>query len=171
MRLATILATALLSTSSAVEAQTQQFGSWAVRVTEGNETLYAGTVNDSNAVFGQFCYPSEGSCYWLLANNIQCSSGSRYPVLVNADSGASSLEVLCLQIDETSRYAFTNFDAIDAVVKGSQRLGIAFPMANGLFQVNRFSLEGATDAVEFMRAVGDRRQSSSKPRGTKDQTL
>lgn len=150
-------------------AQTRQSGAWSIGVIAGNEGLYAATANDSNAIFGQYCYQSDASCYWLLANDIDCEAGSKYPVLVNADAGASSLEIFCMKINGKARYAFTSFSTIADIVKNSSRIGIAFPMKNGFFQVNRFSLDGAEVAVARMREATN--ELVKKSTGTKDRTL
>ncbi len=165
-----VLILMLLSTlSNASSAQLRMFGSWGIGPIVDNEGVYAATINDSEAIFGQYCYPDKGACYWLLANDIDCDTGSKYPVLVNTDSGASSLELLCFKLKDKGRYAFTDFDAIDKIARGSTRLGIAFPMQNGLFQVHRFSLDGSTRAVDVMREAAEKLMKS--PTNTKDRTL
>ena len=155
--------------SSTALAQEKRFGAWSVGVISGNDGLYAATVNDSGGVLGQYCLLSDGNCYWLLANNINCDDGTRYPVLINADAGASSTEIFCMKLEGRPRYAFTDFDAIDRVIKASSRIGLAFPLKDGYFSVNRFSLEGASAAVSVMR---DRAASlkQNKP-GTRDTRL
>lgn len=145
-------------------AQEGRFGAWQVGVLKGGEGLYAATVNDSGGVLGQYCAFGNGDCVWLVANDIQCSDGSRHPVLVNAEAGASSQEILCMTVEGRSRYAFGSFAEIDLVIRGSRRIGIAFPMKDGHFSVNRFSLDGAAPALSFMRgalkAAGEQRDST-----------
>lgn len=154
--------------------QTSKSSSWSQGETSDKQGLYAATSNDSEAVFGQYCYPEEGesgTCYWLLANEVNCEKGSRYPVLVNSDAGAYSFEVLCFRQDEgRGRFAFTNFDEMDQIVRGGGRIAVAFPMASGLFQVNRFSLDGASRAVSAMRNRAERAQKEKKT-STKDRFL
>lgn len=155
-------------------AQSQKSQSWSQGVTTDKQGMFAATVNDSGAVFGQYCYPGDGengTCYWILANDVTCESGSRYPVLVNSDAGAYSFEVLCFKQDEgRGRFAVTNFDQIDKIVREGGRIAIAFPMASGLFQVNRFTLDGASRAVSSMRALASRVQDEKKT-STKDKFL
>ena len=147
----------------------KRFGSWLVGPITDNEGVYAATANDSGAILGQYCYNSEASCFWLLANDTNCEPGSRYPVLVNADTGAYSLEMLCIKLEGKGRYAFTDFDAIDGLIKKSSRIGIAFPLKSGLFQVTRFSLNGSSNAVTFMRSIAE--AVIKKTGGTKDTLL
>ncbi len=137
---------------------------------EGNQGAYAATVNDSGALFGQYCYQKFEKCFWLLANDIGCEAGSEYPVLINADSGAYSLKIVCLDsTDKIGRYVFSDFDAIDEPVKKSSRIGIAFPMKSGFFQVNRFDLNGSSKAVSLMRKFADELIKTNT--GTADKTL
>jgi hypothetical protein len=155
--------------SIAALAQERQFGAWQVGTMTDNEGVYAATANESGGILGEYCLTADRNCYWLLMNDAGCDDGHRYPVLVNADGGSSSLEIYCMKLEGKPRYAFTSFDAIDRVIKSSKRLGIAFPMRDGYFSVSRFSLEGATVAISNMRSVGASRQRG--PTGTRDTRL
>lgn len=132
-------------------AQERRFGSWEVGLIVGNEGVYAATINDSKAIFGQYCFFENGKCLWLLANDIDCQTGSEYAVLVNSDAGASSLKLMCVKIEGKARYAFAEFNEIDQAIRVVSKFGIAFPLQSGLFQVNRFSVDGATQAISFMQ--------------------
>ena len=154
---ATRLTTALVAVGLCVTAQAKErrFGSWTVGAMAGDEGVYAATVNDSGGVLGQYCLRDDAQCFWLVATDIRCEEGAKYPVLVNASSGASSTEIVCVEVDGRPRYAFTEFDVINAVVLESEWIGIAFPMAKGRFQVSRLPLRGARDAIVFMLKAGD----------------
>jgi hypothetical protein len=168
---ATVLFMSLLLTTAGLSAQERKFRDWRVGILSGNSGVYAGTTNDSNGIFGQFCLKEDASCYWLLATDINCTEGNKYPVLVNSDAGASSQELYCIKIDGKPRYAFTNFDSINEIITASSRIGIAFPMANSQFQVSRFSLVGSNDALEVMLKVANELTKSSTSTNTKDQRL
>jgi len=161
---------ALALASLPASAQEKRFGAWTVGVLPGKDGVYAATVNDSGGLLGQYCYTKDSNCVWLLANDVDCAPNNRYPVLVNADNGAASLEILCMKLEGRPRYAFTDFDAIDAIVRKGTRVGIAFPMVNGLFLVNRFSLEGSLSAVTFMREMAEA-LAKKVGAGTRDQTF
>jgi hypothetical protein len=152
------------------EAQGRQFGAWAAGVLDGKEGVFAATVNDSGGVLGQYCYREAGSCLWLLANDINCEDGAKYPVLVNTDSGAANTTIRCVKVDGKARYVFEVFDLIDDAVRSASWFGIAFPMEDGRFQVSRFSMQGAAQAVSLMRKAAE---ASAKPASstTKDQSL
>lgn len=135
-------------------AQAQTVGDWRIGNLDAGAGMYAATVNESKSVLGQFCQV-EGDdfpCYWLLSIDIDCEPGESYIVLVNADHRAVPLEMLCAPLERANRYAFRDFDMIDSIVRSSTRMGIAFPMQSGQFQVSRFSLDGAGKAVDSMRS-------------------
>lgn len=152
-RLAVVAGMASVALGAAAE--DRRVGDWSVGVLKGNAGAYAATVNDSGGLLGQYCYREQGACVWLVANDAACEAGNRYRVLVNSDSGAASLEVLCVNLEGKTRFAFTDFEAIDAIVRNARRLGLAFPMENGHFQITRFSLDGAARAVAIMREVAE----------------
>lgn len=152
--LSVLIALALGVLPPATAADTESFGNWMVGTIEGGEGYFAATVNDSNAVLGQYCYLESGDCLWLLATHTDCEEGERYPVLVNADAGSAQLELVCRKLGKKPRYIFTNFESIDKSVRNSGKyIGFAFPLQSGLFQVDRFLLDGAVDSLLRMRAV------------------
>jgi hypothetical protein len=139
-----------------VRADTESFGNWMVGTIEGGEGYFAATVNDSNAVLGQYCYLESGDCLWLLATSTNCEDGERYPVLVNADGGSAQLELVCRKLGKKPRYIFSN------------------PLQSGLFQVDRFLLDGAVESLVRMRAVakgGTRKKGGGGGSSTKSYKL
>jgi hypothetical protein len=101
------------------------------------EGVYAATLNDSGNLLGQYCFTDKGSCVWMLGMKTACQSEQRYPILVNSDIGARTLEIYCGGQSETGhyRYLFASFDAIDNLVRGSSRIGFATPLQDDQFQV------------------------------------
>ncbi len=148
-RLAAVAVMAALA--SVASAEERKVGTWRVGLTKERAGTFASTVNESGGQLGQYCYPEQGNCIWILANDVACESGERYPVVVNTDSGAAVLELVCLGVEGKATYAFADFDAIDGIVRRARRVVMAFPTSNGLFQLSRFSLDGATRAVALMR--------------------
>ncbi len=149
-----LLSLALGVLPPAKAADTESFGNWMVGTIEGGEGYFAATVNDSNAVLGQYCYLESGDCLWLLATQTDCEEGGRYPVLVNADAGSAQLELVCRKLGKKPRYIFSNFEAVDKSIRNSTKyIGFAFPLQSGLFQVDRFLLDGAVESLVRMRAV------------------
>ncbi len=141
---------AVLVSASPALAQVKTYRDWAVGLTSDRAGVFAATVNDSGGVFGQYCYPKADTCVWLLSNDTRCEDGSKYPVLVNTDTGSASTEIYCRKVDGKSRYVFASYKDIEASIAGARWIGMAFPMQDGRFQVSRFSLSGAAAAVAAM---------------------
>ena len=125
---------------------------WSVS-TQSKEMVYAITENDTDNAFSQFCYRSSKSCVYLLGLQIACESGQLYPVLINSDIGSQVMMIRCFDQIRTGhyRYAFTDFDGMDAIVRKASKLGLAFPMEGDQFKVIRFSLNGADSAITRMK--------------------
>jgi len=150
------LALLLVLCSISVPTMAQEFANWVTGAMDDNEGYFAATVNDSTSIFGQYCYTGSGQCLWLLAVNINCEDGSRYPVLINGDGGSAQMEIVCKKLGDKPRYVFSNFDAINNSVKSSKKfIGFAFPLESGLFEVNRFLLDGAPEAIGRMKALSN----------------
>lgn len=119
--------------------------------------VHASTMNESGYILGQFCDSRTGPCYWLLGMSARCKPGVRYPVLVNSDTTAQSLEVGCT--GETAGQGgvyglvFTDSEAMTGIITRSTRLGIAFPLKGDQFRVVRFDLSGAAAALAAARAT------------------
>lgn len=177
MFLRIVAVVALLAASSSGVARAERVGDWTYQTDRG---WYAATVNDSGNVFGQWCDLRDGGCVYLMAIPIRCEDGEIYPVLSNSESSANVVEIVCRGALEGRnadgrplyRFVFTNFASIDHQVRRSQRIGFAFPMSGDAFQVSRFSLAGAVQAISAMRGAAERAVTPSGGRaGTRDQRL
>ena len=158
--------------SFSVPTMAQEFANWVTGAMDDNEGYFAATVNDSTSIFGQYCYTGSGQCLWLLAVNINCEDGSRYPVLINGDGGSAQMEIVCKKLGDKPRYVFSNFDAINNSVKSSKKyIGFAFPLESGLFEVNRFLLDGAPEAIGRMKALSNSKKKKSSGSGTSSYKL
>lgn len=162
-------------------AQADSIGAWTTGVTNDGGAVYAATVNDSGSLLGQYCFPGEGGCIWFLGMGTSCEEGARYPVLANSDSGATHISVYCSAQVENGlyRYVFTEFDAIDELVKKASRVGFAVPLQSDNFKVIRFDLVGSNRALEVLATAVAKLQESAKtkpsptrqPRSTRDQFM
>lgn len=164
-----IVALSLLLFSVNAMSQTT-YGSWLVGKIEGGEGDYAATVNDSRSAFGQYCYVEANACIWLLAFDVNCTPDNKYPVLVNSDGGSEQLLLVCSKYGANkSRYVFTDFDKVSAVMAASKKfIGFAFPLDGGLFEVSRFLLDGADEAIKRMRSNFSANRGSGKSQGTRN---
>jgi hypothetical protein len=149
---AVAVAAALASGASAEE---RRVGAWSVGLTKEKAGAFASTASEDGGELGLFCYPDVGACIWILANDVGCVAGESRPVLVNSDSGAAVMEILCLGVEGKAAYAFKDFDLIDGIVRKAKRAVVAFPTENGRLRLSGFSLVGASQAVARMREVVD----------------
>jgi len=170
--LVTAVAAVGLSLAWFSPAQAQSFANWSSGTVTTGDAMYAITINDSGNALGQYCFPASESCVWLLAMSTTCDEGDQYPVLANSDVGAAYLQVYCSRkLDNGLQgYAFTQFDAVNAIVTKGSTVGFAIPLKGDQFRVVRFSLAGSNRAISTMRAEAQRAQKILPPKytGTRD---
>ena len=158
-----------------VLANAQTFGSWTADVGQSGDFYYASTINDSGALLGEYCYTSSNTCIWMLGMSTACKKGAQYFVLANSDAGAIQLDLLCTGQLSISvyRYAFTNFNAIDNLVRKGRRVGFAFPLEVDQFIVLHFDLSRSNTAISAMKNAFERARKSptSPPSNTKDEIM
>lgn len=164
-------AVALAALAALASAEERRVGAWSVGLTKERAGTFASTLDGRGGQLGQYCYPEQGTCVWVLAIDLVCEAGDRYPVVVNTESGAAVLEMLCLGVDGKAAYVFRDFEAIDGIVHRARRVVVALPTANGNFRFSQFSLEGAVRAVALMRetaeAMGSRPNDPGRPNKAK----
>jgi hypothetical protein len=152
-----------------------QSGKWFTGVSDSGDAYYASTINESGNLLGQYCFPVEGNCFWLVGLNTACKEGAKYPILVNSDTGAAHMTMYCSAQLKSGlyRYIITEFDAMNTVVTKSIRIGFALPLQSDQFRVIRFDLSGSNSAISQMINAAKQAQgrSSSGTAGTKDQDL
>jgi len=158
-------------------AEPLSFSDWAVDVDGDQTSVYAATINDSGSIFGEFCSLSSDSCSWRLGLEVSCERDSTYPVLANTDAGAAHLTVQCDGKIEGNgkyhRYIFTDWSALETLLKQSKRVGFAFPLQSDQFTVIRFSLNGMKQAAENAEYLAQslKAQRNSGSPGTANQIL
>lgn len=154
-----VLATGAAAGIARAEAETIGDWVWDDASAKSMGSLFALTMNEAEQSMGQFCYASEGKCYWILTLPTACSKGAKIPVLVNGEAGAGGGTLHCLGDRVIAgkthyRMVFADFDAFDELFRQlgkSPSIGVAFPTEGDKFRVARFSLEGAVAAVDQMR--------------------
>ncbi len=141
---------------------------WTVTTRTDGSGVYAMTVNQSGQVLTFTCDDGpEGKCFWFLGMDSTCATGSSYPILVNTNQGARTLELFCVNVPAAGaslyRYAFSDHAAFDALVRQRGILGIAFALKSGQFSVMRFDNATAPEALDStMRQSIARSASSTK---------
>jgi hypothetical protein len=150
---------AALATSLAANAETYASKEWAWSTETGRDGYYyAATLNKAGHLLGQYCYFETENCMYLVALGTTCDEGQEYPALVNSDSGAVHVKLVCAHKYEGQNVlAIDAFEEIDRVVRNATKLGIVLPLQNDEFKVSRFGLAGSTYAIDLMRAAAERR--------------
>jgi hypothetical protein len=102
-----------LTVALGAHAQSKQFKKWTVAAGQ-NGSVFAATINDSGGIFGQYCFPESGACYYLVALSSSCEKDGKYSVLANTDQGTAYLEMSCFGPLENSglhQYVLNDFEA------------------------------------------------------------
>jgi hypothetical protein len=129
---------------------------WAWNAVE-QESVYAATFNSAKHMLAQFCYTESGNCVYAVAFGISCEEDSEYPALVNTDEGAQSIKLVCGgETDGQHLMLITEFDVIDRMIRKGARIGFVMPMQGDEFKAVRFSLRGATRALDSMRLAAEK---------------
>ncbi len=145
----------VFTSSLAVAADEVTFNDWGVFTADDKTFLYAVTANETQEVFGEYCYFKTGKCLWLLGLHESCEKDAAFPVLANSDSGSVALELVCLGKTGNNMYSygFSSWKALEESLKDGSRIGFAYGLKSLQFGVVRFSLNGRTDSTSAMEKV------------------
>jgi hypothetical protein len=147
------------------QAESFTFKDWAWN-TERTDFYFAATMNDAGHLLGQYCYFKSGSCFYFTGIGINCEIGNEYPALLNSDTGAAQISLVCsYKYQNQHVLAISPFDAIDRLIRSATRMGIAIALQNDQFKVSRFSLAGSTYTIDRMRAAAEAKMQRA-PRNT-----
>lgn len=155
------------TSSTSWAANEVRFGEWVSGSHQDNSYFVAATSNESGNTITLACYVEIETCFWILITGHTCEVDSRYVALVNAASTAKSVELACIELEGAKMMVFQDFDAIESVIRGIGRIGIAFPMKDGAFVVMRFKLDGSGAAIDHAKDRAARHSKAS----THDQRL
>lgn len=124
-------------------------------VTDAPDIRIAKIFNESSSTAGVLCIPSSKICSAYIGADFTCTEKARYPLLVNATTGANLLTTTCVIFNKIPYLLFDDVDlevVINAFESGSE-VGFAMPMQSGQFKVMRFSSAGATAAIRIARTI------------------
>ena len=146
-----------------------EHGRWSSQFLDGMGE--ATTHENGVATFGMLC--AMGRCRYYFANGIDCEPGGNYPFMITTDSGALPIEAVCEPVSTANGdilvYWFNENQAMNQALQTTPVAGFAFPLTNGQFRLNSFSMEGFSDAVD--RMVNGLRQQQGMPAGGESQEL
>lgn len=144
-----IIMVVILFVSSIVYAEDKKFGDWFV-VRADNGDMVAGTIQDNfSKALVYRCFKDFNKCAYTLIADIECTDGHTYPVLVNSELSALSMNTICSKNDDKYELLVTDIQQLHEIVKKSNVIGFAIPMASGEFKVIRFSLNGSSKAMDY----------------------
>lgn len=165
----------LAAFSHAQSVPAQAVGDWFYGA-DNDGLPYIFTMNDSGGVFGRWCDKDSESCVWLLLVKTQCDLNAVVPALINADSGATGIELTCLGErtlvgERYYRLSFNNYSVVNSIVSRNSRIGVAVGSKDDGFRVFRFPISGGTSLLPRMDAAASARLEMLRRRGTKDRVL
>lgn len=149
-----------LSVSHAGEVS-RTFGDWFIYHPDDSSDLIAATMNNSDSILGFRCFVESQDCMHILMPNINCDAGSEYPILVNSDHSAVSMDALCGDSGAENELYLPQYDTIHEILEKGNDIGFAIPMESGRFKVVRFSLNGSGKAMRYVEQRTHRTPSSN----------
>ncbi|MDH6249862.1 hypothetical protein [Polynucleobacter sphagniphilus] len=149
-------ATLMLISSLAFAGEKVAYQNWTVESTPQSHEAY--TIADAQTSFGTFC--SGDQCLFYLHQNLNCSPGSKYSVLMNSPSLSTALTMECTLIGGNLFQILTPFEAVLKASQAGDSIGFAVALQSGAFAVSRFSLNGAKQAID--RVLTEAAQSKSR---------
>lgn len=135
---------------AAAHGHAQVYGSWTVENMTDERAIYAATINESGGLLGKTC--SADGCQWILTNTVNCQADAKYPALLNGDSGAWHVTLVCSPNTKVaSRYTILEYESVDSAVASGESVGVAMPMQSGQFRVSRYAIKGWGAASQRLR--------------------
>ncbi|MBU3615434.1 hypothetical protein ICN46_11085 [Polynucleobacter sp. Latsch14-2] len=128
----------------------------------GGQTNEAYTIADASTSFGTFC--SNEQCLFYLHQNLNCTPGAKYSVLMNSPSISTALTMECTPINGNVFRILTPYNAVLQATQAGESIGFAVALQSGAFAVTRFSLLGAKPAIDrVLTEAANSKQREQKP--------
>lgn len=147
---------ALILAWSSAFADTTRYGEWLLD--RGPDYREAYTGNASGSAVGVWCGEEIQSCFFYIRSNTTCEEGATGITLVNAETGAFSVELLCTKVEMNGKLEYfnllSNFDGMKKALEENTFIGFSIPMASGEFKVVRFGLRGSSQAIKAAQTLG-----------------
>lgn len=141
--------------SATAQGSKQSYGDWSSDTTvDSTGIFYAATTSATGDALEDLCVDNGKSCAWVIMSTISCATGMKMGALINSDAGSYNITLQCNGyvglIGNGSYYSYSVAEqsTVTAAVENSQSyLGIAYPLAGGAFQADRFSMRGRLEAL------------------------
>ena len=127
----------------------------------------AASINDSEGILLKVCFTANQQCVWAVTAGPGCVPGESYPGIVNSDSQATSVELVCTTYGETNSFGISPYTVMQHIAEVDDSMGIVIPLEGGRFRVMRFSLRGAWAASKALESWTEEQPAKS----TDDYTL
>ncbi|WP_420383225.1 hypothetical protein [Novosphingobium sp.] len=141
------LAPLLVATPNQSFAQNQHHD-WTTQIGDDKRSVFAANTNADGSVLMENCNVDTKKCTWLMGGDTSCDNDKSAPALLNSDKYAGSIDLICR--GEVNKglyaYAFSDWKALESLIKESKNLAIAVAIGNNNFKVFRFSLFGMTES-------------------------
>jgi len=120
------------------------YQNWIVEIRP--DTIETYTANDSNSSLGLFCGGT--SCVFYLNPNLNCYPNIKNTILMNAATISAPIGMQCTLVGNHYFQILDSFDLVLSAAKGAGYIGFAVALQGGAFSVYRFSLDGASSAIQ-----------------------
>lgn len=137
-----------------------RFGSWKMYATDTSSDIFgiAATLSDNYDMLAMSCSIYKNNCNWTFTSkNIACENRQTVPIFIISNNRSVQLQTICTGnfYSEGNRlwnYIFTNFDAIDDIIKKDRTMIFIVPYnrSSNTYEI-RFDLNGSVQAIS---AVG-----------------
>lgn len=146
--------------SGFVQAEKLAFQNWVAELNGQINEAY--TVSGPQSSFGMFC--SGEQCLFYLHQNLRCTPGEKYSVLLNDPPISSALTMECTQINGNLFQILKPFDEVLKGIQNGESIGFAVALQSGAFAVNRFSLAGSKSAInQVMQEANQSKKNKAIP--------
>lgn len=149
---------------------------WTVEI--DGEFLTLSTKNKDGNYLGRICSADDLNCYYFITQPEKCERELETVVLVNSSGGAHSVPLTCtgqINLNGRAHYGliFSDYEDAKKILFSSRGIiGIAMATASGAFSVQRYSMNGFSNAFEVMAKEEEkilknsRKQQKNDTRGT-----
>ena len=134
----------MLLMSFAAMGEKISYQSWVAELSGKSNEAY--TIADPGASFGVYCASEQ--CLFYLRQNLNCTPGAKYSVLMNSPSISTALSMECTLINGNIFQILTPFNAVLQATQAGESIGFAVALQSGAFAVTRFNLQGAKPAID-----------------------
>lgn len=137
----------LVAASNSIET----FADWSVIQAKDSVDLIAITYIKEGSYLAFRCFVNTQKCVHVFSAGFECKVGGGAPVLVNTPASALSIQTTCASNSVDYELMVDDQSQIHETLKQGGVIGFAFPVNSGLFKVVRYSLNGAGEAMGYVK--------------------